>query len=294
MAELQTVIQGEKGRPSDRAVQVVRFLDMNMTTGSFEGVAGWVIDNCVVERSEPLLLVHLNLYNYYLLSRLGGSSEPVGPTVYFFDGIGMKLGARLAGLGWLPDLNGTDLFPLAMSAAEARDVAVYLLGAGPDDLERVAATCRRRFPNIRIVGSSAGYFSLAEEDDVVETIRYSGAALLVVSRGAMNQLRFLDERRGELGVRVIWNVGGLFDFLSGRKRRAPRALRRLRLEWLFRFVLEPKRMWRRNLIAPAWFVPYVVFHRLRRHTASPPTTLGVPWQRVPPTGSTSSTARSIV
>jgi exopolysaccharide biosynthesis WecB/TagA/CpsF family protein len=61
---------------------------------------------------------------------------------------------------------------------------------------------------------------------------------------------------------LIWTAGGLFDFVSGAKPRAPRWLRRLRLEWLYRLGLEPRRMWRRNTIPPLWLAARVLRARL--------------------------------
>jgi len=96
---------------------------------------------------------------------------------------------------------------------------------------------------------------------VVRRINRSGAQLLLVGRGAPLQDEFILRWYLELDVRVVWAVGGLFDFLSGTKPRAPDALRRLHLEWLYRLAREPRRMWFRNLPVPLWFAGRVISRR---------------------------------
>jgi exopolysaccharide biosynthesis WecB/TagA/CpsF family protein len=88
--------------------------------------------------------------------------------------------------------------------------------------------------------------------------------LLVIARGCPLQEKFALEHLGDLKVNAIWVVGGLFDFVSGAKPRAPRWVRVARLEWFYRFKIEPKRMWRRVSIIYPWFMYRALMSSLAR------------------------------
>src|SRR6185503_18447536 len=103
---------------------------------------------------------------------------------------------------------------------------------------------------LRIAGAHHGFLARGEEAAVAREIRASGAALLVQGRGCPLQEEFALRWATELGVAVAWSVGGLFDFIAGVRPRAPGWVRRARLEWLFRLVLEPRRL------APRTFVSF--------------------------------------
>jgi N-acetylglucosaminyldiphosphoundecaprenol N-acetyl-beta-D-mannosaminyltransferase len=106
-----------------------------------------------------------------------------------------------------------------------------------------------------IAGARSGYFSADETPAVVAEIGASGAELLLVGMGSPRQEYWLDEYLRETGCGVGIGVGGSFDVIAGRIERAPRAVRRLGLEWLYRLVKEPSR-WRRQLALPrfVWLI----------------------------------------
>lgn len=252
-------------------LRCVQYIDLPLWTGSLDAAAEWLAALGAGAGSSPgwtHVVTHINANNYYRLHhepQFGAELRDGG--LMILDGIGLKIGGFLLGLGRLPDLNGTDLFPLVMQRAAARNLKVFLLGAH----ERVAATAAsnlgRRFPGIGIAGFQGGYFDAAEETEVAARVRASGAQVLLLGRGFLRQERFALDHAGRLGVNLIWNVGGLFDFVSGAKSRAPRPLRRLRLEWLYRFMSSPRGMWHRNLVAAPWFLGHVVHARFSAASA---------------------------
>ena len=169
------------------------------------------------------------------------------------------MGGLLLGRGWLPDVNGTDLFPRVMSRLEHSRARVFCLGAREEVINSAAQHISQRWPGLG-VGWRNGYFGHEQAAQVVEEINHFRPRVLLVGRGFGPQEHFSLAHAHRLEVPLIWNVGGLFDFVSGRTPRAPALLRDLRLEWLFRLVQEPRRMWRRNLVAAPWFL----WHLLRR------------------------------
>jgi len=115
----------------------------------------------------------------------------------------------------------------------------------------------QRFPDLRIAGARDGYFTTEEEPAVVAEINDSGAAILLVAFGVPRQELWIASRRNELKTPVCLGVGGLFDFYSGRIARAPVWMREIGLEWVWRMLQEPKRMWRRYIIGNPLFLSRV-------------------------------------
>jgi len=185
------------------------------------------------------------------------------------DGIGIKIGTALLGTPLKQNVNGTDLFPRLCELLQARGASVYLLGGAPGVAERVAAEIGQRWPGVRIAGWRDGFYSVAEEGEVAAAVRESRADLLMVARGVPAQDLFIDRYLPQLGVSVAMGVGGLFDFVSGRIRRAPVWMRESGLEWIYRLLQEPGRMWHRYLVGNLSFLGRVLLQRagLRRPAA---------------------------
>ena len=170
------------------------------------------------------------------------------------DGIGMKLAGKMLGREIRQNVNGTDLFPRLCTAMENTGKGIYLLGARPGVVEDVAEWIRRNAPGADVRGLQHGYFKPEEEADVIARIRDSGARVLLVAFGAPKQDLWVREHLEESGVKVAMGVGGLFDFYSGRMPRAPQWMRDSGLEWLYRLIKEPGRMWKRYLVGNGVFL----------------------------------------
>lgn len=253
-------------------MDTIQFNELKLLTGSFETAADWLIYKSLNRpKNNPCITVHINLFNYYKIHTqdLNGINISTYCSL-IFDGIGMKLGAKVLGQDWTPDLNGTDLFPMVMQRVQREKIKVFFLGASAHNIEAAKLKCQSQYPGLDIVGARSGYFSSDQHAEVISTIKNSGAQLLIVGRGDLCYLDFLIDNRTDFGVSLIWNVGGLFDFVSRLKPRAPLWVRRSRLEWLFRFAIEPKRMWKRNLVPPLWFLAHSIVQG-RQLTWYPPT-----------------------
>jgi len=244
-------------------IRELDFLDLPLLVGNLESTAQWLVSEAAAQRNRPPLLIsHINLHNYYLLCGDEGlRSQIVGECRLLFDGIGLKLGALAMGRGWLDDINGTDLYPLVFDRIERARIPAFFLGGTAEVKAKAIACIQSRWPSLAVAGHRSGYFRPDDEPAVAAEIRASGARLLVNSRGFPRQEEFAIRNRNDLGVSVVWNVGGLFDFISETKPRAPLSMRRLRLEWLYRLWLEPQRMWPRTVIEPPWLVAQVIRHR---------------------------------
>jgi N-acetylglucosaminyldiphosphoundecaprenol N-acetyl-beta-D-mannosaminyltransferase len=182
------------------------------------------------------------------------------------DGMPLVWALRLLGVEAASRVYGPDLTPVLCQRAADLGVPVGFHGSTPEVLEDLTAALARRYPRLRVVYAASPPFRPLRADEdawVVEQINASGARLLFVGLGAPNQERWMAAHRGEVQA-VMLGVGAAFDFLAGRKRQAPRVLQRLGLEWLFRLVSEPRRLWRRYLYRNPRFVALFGVQLLRR------------------------------
>lgn len=178
------------------------------------------------------------------------------------DGIGIKIAADLLGVPLKQNVNGTDLFPRLCAMLERREASLFLLGGQVGVAEAVAEEIKQRWPGLRIAGLRDGFFSVAEEGMVAAQVRASRADVVLVARGVPMQDVFIDRHLHQLGVKVAIGVGGLFDFVSGRIQRAPTWMRDSGLEWIYRLLQEPARMWRRYLLGNFTFLGRIVLQCL--------------------------------
>lgn len=170
------------------------------------------------------------------------------------DGSGLDLAGRLLGRRLRENVNGTGLFPELCARLENSGHGVYLLGGGQGVADGVARWMREQFLGLAVAGWRDGFFPPGQDSQVAADIAASGAHLLLVALGAPKQELWRDRHMAACGVRAGLAVGGLFDFHSGRIPRAPRWMRRLGLEWTWRLMQEPGRMWRRYLLGNFLFI----------------------------------------
>ncbi len=171
------------------------------------------------------------------------------------DGVGIVWAAAVAKRPVPERVTGIDLLLRLADKAAALGWRVFLLGAAPGVAEEAARVLCRRYPGLVIAGTHHGYFPERDSPAVAEAVRRARTDLLFVALGAPRQELWLEEYLQAAGAAVGMGVGGSFDVLAGRARRAPAWVRRLCLEWLYRLVREPSR-WRRQLVLPlfAWLV----------------------------------------
>lgn len=153
--------------------------------------------------------------------------------------------------------------------------SVYLLGGRPGVPEAVAQWMEENHPGIQIAGCHHGYYAAEEEAEVIAEIARSGADILLVAFGAPKQDKWISEHQEALGVPVAIGVGGLFDFYSGRISRAPQWIREMGMEWLYRLLMEPARLWKRYVIGNGLFLMRVFWRQFHEKKAVQPDYLSI-------------------
>lgn len=159
------------------------------------------------------------------------------------DGAGLLFAARLAGHRLPARITGTDTMSAICASVDCP--SLFFLGAAEGIADVVARTMKAQYPDLSVAGTFSGSPGPAWDDVTVECINASGAALLFVAFGAPRQEMWIQRNLSRLTtVRVAMGVGGAFDFFAGKRRRAPRVLQSLHLEWLWRLLQEPSRILR--------------------------------------------------
>lgn len=164
------------------------------------------------------------------------------------DGIGVVVAARGKQLDPVERVAGSDLMPLLCALAARKGYKVFLYGASAETNDQAVRTLRERFPQLDIAGAQDGFVKDEDMPALIRRINDSGADILFVALGSPKQELWMDRWLSELRVKVVQGVGGTFDVLAGRVKRAPLAWRRIHLEWLYRLVCEPARIRRQTAL----------------------------------------------
>ncbi|MCR4336917.1 MAG: WecB/TagA/CpsF family glycosyltransferase, partial [Candidatus Omnitrophica bacterium] len=177
------------------------------------------------------------------------------------DGIGLKLASRVFGEKMKEDCNGTDLSPQLLEEAAQRNLRIFFLGGKEGVASKAAENIQRKFPGIKVVGAESGYFR--DDQKMVEKINQVRPDILFVAMGVPLQEKWISKHRQILDVKLCLGVGALLDYLSGSIPRAPKWMRKFHLEWFWRILIDPRRMFKRYVIDGFGFVMYVIYRRLR-------------------------------
>jgi N-acetylglucosaminyldiphosphoundecaprenol N-acetyl-beta-D-mannosaminyltransferase len=182
------------------------------------------------------------------------------------DGMPIVWASHLFGKALPGRVNGTDLMEALVAEAERRQYGVFFFGGTEDVLQAAIREFRRRHPSLIVAGARNGYFNDDEVPAIIDEVNQSGAQILLVAISTPQKELWVDRNLGSLEVAVAQGVGGSFDVIAGLVPRAPLWMQRSGLEWFFRFLQEPGRMWKRYLETNSLFIWLVLkdFFRSRR------------------------------
>lgn len=182
------------------------------------------------------------------------------------DGIGASLMARVAGIRLGPRITGTDYFHGVLNALQQRGSGrVFFFGSSQKVLDLIAERFATDFPSLTLCGLLSppfGSWSESENHRMVKTINEARPDVLWVGMTAPKQEKWVEANRRQLEVPVIGSIGAVFDFYAGTYSRAPWWICNAGLEWMYRLIREPRRMWRRNFVSAPKFVWLVFRHHV--------------------------------
>lgn len=186
--------------------------------------------------------------------------------IVYVDGIGVIYTQRFLKLPVAKErIATTDLFPelIETLSNQKSSLKVFLLGGKGDTAKKVIDNFSRKYPNIKFSGYRDGYFTLEEEDNVINQINNSQTDILFVGFGTPLQEKWINKNYEKLNAKTFVTCGGLFDYYSGNVKRAPLLVRKLGLEWLFRLVQEPKRLYKRYIFGNIKFIGRILLLKLK-------------------------------
>jgi N-acetylglucosaminyldiphosphoundecaprenol N-acetyl-beta-D-mannosaminyltransferase len=211
-------------------------------------------DRCIETRQLALIGV-VNVAKLVKARRDAYLRQSLGEADFIVaDGMPIVWLSRFCGCALPERVAGIDVMHALLELADRKGYKVYFLGATREVVERVAEFVRRSHPGVLIAGFRDGYFSPEQEPEVAEAIRTSHADILFVGMPTPRKENFLSRWRQRMRVPVCHGVGGSFDVVAGIARRAPAWMQRCGLEWLYRVIQEPRRMWKRYLVTNSIFM----------------------------------------
>ncbi len=179
------------------------------------------------------------------------------------DGASIVMAAKLLGVPVTERVTGIDLFLRLVEVAAKNGYGIYLFGAREEVVTKVKRIFEETYPALRIVGYRNGYFSEEDEPQMVEEMAASGADMMFVAFSSPKKEYWVHKYLEQLGIPFVMGVGGSFDVVAGVTDRAPMWMQEHGLEWLYRFMQEPGRLWKRYIVGNARFALLTLKYKFR-------------------------------
>lgn len=221
----------------------IEFLGSPMDSATMTETVTVIADR--IEKKEFLQHVVVNVAKLVNMQKDAQLAESVKACdLINIDGMGVVLGARFLGHDIPERVAGVDLFHNLLDMSAEKKFPVFLLGAQEEVVAKTVEKVKEQHVGVEIAGYHHGYF-WDDEEAVVNQIKESGARLLFVAITSPKKENFINKWQDQLGVDFVMGVGGTFDVVAGKVKRAPLWMQKYGLEWFYRVLQEPGRMWKR-------------------------------------------------
>lgn len=232
-----------------------RILGVNVQVSSVRD-AIYELDRRIALR-KPTRVAFLNAHLANLAFENVTLRESLDSFLVFNDGLGVDLASYILYRKKFPsNLNGSDFIPNFLNDT-GHALRIALVGGRREVIDSVIKNLEHRWPRHRIVAAHHGYFRDEEEKSIARRIKDAAADVVLVAMGNPKQEEWI-QRNVPTSCCVGLGVGAFFDFFSGSVPRAPLFIRRTRMEWLYRLVIEPRRLWRRYTIDNILFMSRIL------------------------------------
>lgn len=232
----------------------IRLLDVNFNNMNMKEAVAALNADVAAGRRRKVYYVNADCFNKTVKDKAYLEILQKGDYI-FPDGVGVLMACKMLGFGLKENVNGTDMLPFLCRMAVANGYSMFLFGAQPGVAALMRDKLLEAYPGLRIAGERHGYFADAsEEKEMCEKIKALKPDILLVALGAPAQEKWIEKHFAELPCRLMLGVGGLFDFYSGRIKRAPLWVQEIGMEWIFRLAMEPGKRFKRYLIGNVLFL----------------------------------------
>lgn len=245
------------------SLPVIHLLGVKITPGDLPELHQEI--SRLIYRKKPGIILSANVHSLNLCQQLPWLAAFYDQAdIVYVDGAGISLGAWLLGLGRFRRTTMHEwIWPAANYLAE-QGHSLYLLGNPPGVAAGAAANLNKYSPRLRILGSHHGYFAKEgpENDTVIDTINRLAPDVLMVGFGMPLEQRWILDNYSKINAGVVWEVGAAYEFWAGVTPACPKWLGDLGLNWLYRLLLEPRRLARRYLWGNAFFLHQILKAKL--------------------------------
>ncbi|MFP7171619.1 WecB/TagA/CpsF family glycosyltransferase [Terribacillus halophilus] len=215
-----------------------------------------------LEEANQKTIFFVNAHCYNLAQKDEFYREILNDSDYVLnDGIGIGLAAKLFNVRLSENHNGTDFTPRVLEIANEKKSRVFLLGGEEGIAKKAAFNIKKRYPGISKIEYQSGFFQ--DNSKVISKINDFNPDILIVGMGVPLQEKWIEQFKEELNCTLLLAVGAFLDFTANKVKRAPIIFRNLKLEWVYRLIQEPKRLWKRYLLGNLLFIYYIFNKRLK-------------------------------
>nr|BCB22868.1 WecB/TagA/CpsF family glycosyltransferase [Erysipelothrix sp. 715] len=209
----------------------------------------------IIETKVPTQHVVINASKINLMNKDKSLTEIVNSCpIINADGASILWAAKKMDIDLKERVTGIDLFEELLKLANKKKLRIYLFGAKEDVVVVVKQNIEKQYPNITISGYRNGYFSEEDEVGIVSDIKQSNSDMLFVAFSSPKKEFWINKYLSDLNVPFCMGVGGSFDVMAGMTKRAPEWMQKNGLEWFYRFIQEPTRLFKRYIVGNVKFV----------------------------------------
>lgn len=233
---------------------IIDVLDMNQTID--------LVDK-YVQKKIPLHLVGVNADKINELNTNNRLKQIVNSCgIINADGASVILASKFLGKPLPERVAGIDLMEHLIKLSEQKGYSIYLLGAKQEVVEKTAQVLKKKYQNIKIVGIHNGYFNESDWPQISEEIKVKNPNFIFVGITSPLKEYLVEYLQNDGNDGVFMGVGGSFDVISGEIPRAPKWIQKINMEWMFRVIHEPKRLFKRYFIGNWKFIKSVLWERI--------------------------------
>lgn len=211
----------------------------------------------IIKACKPTQHVVINAHKVNLMREDPGLRKIVNSCPLInADGASILWAAKKLGVPLKERVAGIDLFENLVRVAARKGYKIYLFGAKEAVVKKTRQVLEQKYPGLQIVGCRNGYFTESEEPEIVKGIHGSGADMMFVAFSSPKKEYWVNKYLEQLDIPFVMGVGGSFDVVAGVTERAPKWMQDIGMEWFYRFIQEPKRLWNRYMVGNRRFIQY--------------------------------------
>ena len=224
-----------------------------------------LIEQNIITRTALIQQTSVNAYTIVSVQHDLALREAINKsTLVNIDGMSVVWALKFLGYKHVKKASCPDIFERLMELAAEKGYRPFFLGTTPEILDTAIRNLKNEYPTLEMAGSHHGYFNEEDAEEIAKMIKESKADMLFLGISSPKKELFSDRYSAYMQVPYIFGVGGVFDILANVTKRAPRWMQNSGLEWLYRFMQEPRRMWRRYLIGNIQFVWIVIKEKFKK------------------------------